>query len=148
MAYTFYAKVDRSELSRCMRQLGAFDGRARLKVEKAIHSGTKAVGRDARQKVPRRTGKLRKSIRTSFKSRTITGTVKAMAPHAHLIELGAKRAIARPKKKKALRIQQFGLNRFAMRAKIPARQARPFMKPAYDANEQRIIEDVKKAVQK
>lgn len=148
MAYTFYVKADNSELSRAIRSISAFDGKTRLRVENTVRKGTQAIGRDARKKAPVRSGGLRKSIRTSFKKNTVTGEVKAYAPHAHLLEYGVKSAVAVPKEKKALRIVDGAAARYAVRAKIPARRAHPFMKPAYDAHEGDILNDVEKAVKK
>ena len=146
MAYTFYAQVDHTELNKAMRKISFYDGATRMKVEEAIAAGTKRTGSDARRKVARDTGSLRRSIRTSFKRKNCTGLVKAMAPHAHLIENGVKTSIAEPKKKKVLRINARGMVRFTRWAMIPRRRARPFMKPAYEANEGKIIDDIKKAV--
>ena len=146
MAHTFYAQVDHTELSKAMRKISFYDGATRTKVEDAIAAGTKRTGSDARRKVARNTGSLRRSIRTSFKRKNCTGLVKAMAPHAHLIENGVKASVAEPKKKKVLRINAGGLLRYTKWAMIPHRRARPFMKPAYDANVGGIISDIKKAV--
>lgn len=146
MAYTFYVKTDNGSLNRAIRSISAYDGKTRLKVENIVRKGTQTIGRDARRKAPVRTGGLKKSIHTSFRSRTVTGEVKALAPHAHLVEYGVKSAVAVPKKKKALRIVDASAIRYACRAKIPARRAHPFMKPAYDSNEGKILNDVERAV--
>ena len=149
MGRTFYVKTDNASLSKAIRSISAFDGKARLGVENAVRKGTKAIGRTARQKAPVRTGGLRKSIRTSFKSRAISGEVKAYAPHAHLVEFGAKGGyVVKPKNKKALTVMGYGIQRFSAKAVIPPRRAHPFMKPAYDAHDGEIITDVEKAIQK
>lgn len=144
--YTFYALVDRAELNKALKQIAFWDCKTRLKVEDALSRGTKRVAADARRKVPRRTGTLRKSIKISFKRRTCTGLVKAMAHHAHLIENGVKASIAEPQKKTVLRFRSGGKLYYRKWTRIPARRARPFMKPAYDANVGKIIDDIKKAV--
>lgn len=148
MAYTFYIKADDSAINKALRQISVFDGKTRLKVERAVKNGTQAVGRAARKNVPVKTGALRKSIKTSFKSRAIVGEAKAMSPVAHLIEYGAKSAIIMPKNKKALTIDDYGVRRYAAKARIPARRAHPFLKPAYDAKRDKIIKDVEEAVKK
>ena len=144
--YTFYARVDRTELNKALHQIDFWDGKTRLKVEDAVSRGTKRVASDARRKVPRQTGTLRKSLKSSFKRRGCTGLVKAMAPHAHLIENGVRTSVAEPKNKKVLRIVARGLVRYTRWAMIPRRRPRPFMKPAYDENVGKIIDDIKKAV--
>lgn len=144
--YTFYAQVDRTELNKALRQIDFWDGKTRLKVEAAVATGTKRVAADARRKVPRRTGTLRKSLKSSFKRRGCTGLVKAMSPVAHLIENGVKTSIAEPQKKKVLKFFSGGKLYYRRWTMIPARRARPFMKPAYEANVNKIIDDIKKAV--
>ena len=62
--YTFYAQVDRTELNKALHQIDFWDGKTRLKVEDAVSRGTKRVASDARRKVPRRTGTLRKSLKS------------------------------------------------------------------------------------
>lgn len=144
--YTFYAKVDRTELNKALKQIAFYDGKTRLKVEAAISSGAKRVASDARRKVARDTGTLRKSIKSSFTKKNCTGYAKAMAPHAHLIENGVKKSVAEPKKKKVLRIVARGMVRYTKWAMIPRRRPRPFLEPSYKANESKIIDDIKKAV--
>lgn len=144
--YTFYAQVDRTELNKALKQIAFYDGKTQLKVEAAISSGAKRVAADARRKVARDTGSLRKSIKSSFQKKTCTGFAKAMMPHAHLIENGVRTSVAKPKKKKVLRINERGMLRYTRWAIIPRRRPRPFMKPAYDANVNKIIDDIKKAV--
>lgn len=146
MGYTFYAQVDRTELNKALKQVAFYDGKARMRVEEAVSSGTKRVAADARRKVAKRTGGLRKSIKSSFKRKGCTGIVKALSPVAHLIENGVKTSIAEPQKKKVLRIDANGVRRYTRWAMIPRRRARPFMKPAYDENVGKIIDDIKKAV--
>jgi len=144
--YTFYAKVDRTELNKALKQISFYDGKTRLKVEAAISSGAKRVASDARRKVARDTGALRKSIKSSFTKKNCTGYAKAMSPVAHLIENGVKMSVAKPKRKKVLRINARGMVRYTKQAVIPRRRPRPFLAPAYEANESRIIDDIKKAV--
>lgn len=98
--YTFYAKVDRTELNKALKQISFYDGKTRLKVEAAISSGAKRVASDARRKVARDTGALRKSIKSSFTKKNCTGYAKAMSPVAHLIENGVKMSVAKPKGKR------------------------------------------------
>ena len=59
----FTVKVPEGELSKAIRQISAWDGKTRLRVEAALKRGTNAVYREARQRVPVRSGKLKKSIR-------------------------------------------------------------------------------------
>ena len=59
----FTVKVPEGELSKAIGQISAWDGKSRLRVEGALRRGTSGVAREARQRVPVRTGKLKKSIK-------------------------------------------------------------------------------------
>ena len=153
---TFTVKVPAGELSRAIKQIKAWDGRTRLRVENALRKGTRLVRREAMQRVPKHTGRLRKSLKTRFSSSKLEGQVYSMephahlvefgAPHAHLVEFGARAVIIRPKRKKALRIPLADGYKFTKIAVVPKRAGKPFLKPAYDYVEPQIIQDVKKAL--
>ena len=98
------------------------------------------------QRVPKDTGRLRKSLKTRFSSSKLEGQVYSMEPHAHLVEFGARAVIIRPKRKKALRIPLADGYKFTKIAVVPKRAGKPFLKPAYDSVEPEIISDVKKAL--
>ena len=99
----FTVKVPEGELSKAIRQISAWDGKTRLRVEAALKRGTQAVYREARQRVPVRTGKLKKSIKTRFSTVKLEGQVYSHVPYAHLVEFGSRAHTVKPKKKKALR---------------------------------------------
>ena len=139
---TFTVKVPAGELSRAIKQIKAWDGRTRLRVENALRKGTRLVRREAMQRVPKHTGRLRKSLKTRFSSAKLEGQVYSMEPHAHLVEFGARAVIIRPKRKKALADGY----KFTKIAVVPKRAGKPFLKPAYDSVEPEIISDVKKAL--
>jgi hypothetical protein len=61
----FTVKVPEGELSKAIRQISAWDGKTSLRVEAVLKNGTNAVAREARQRVPVRSGKLKKSIKTA-----------------------------------------------------------------------------------
>ena len=143
---TFTVKVPAGELSRAIKQIKAWDGRTRLRVENALRKGTRLVRREAMQRVPKDTGRLRKSLKTRFSSSKLEGQVYSMEPHAHLVEFGARAVIIRPKRKKALRIPLADGYKFTKIAVVPKRAGKPFLKPAYDSVEPQIIQDVKKAL--
>ena len=143
---TFTVKVPAGELSRAIKQIKAWDGRTRLRVENALRKGTRLVRREAMQRVPKDTGRLRKSLKTRFSSSKLEGQVYSMEPHAHLVEFGARAVIIRPKRKKALRIPLADGYKFMKIAVVPKRVGKPFLKPAYDYVEPQIIQDVKKAL--
>lgn len=76
----------------------------------AIRKGLRVVLKNARKKVPQKTGSLSKSMGVGFKKKTIIGMVRVKpkydatingkhivpAKYAHLVEFGTKNAPARP----------------------------------------------------
>ena len=140
----FTVKVPEGELSKAIRQISAWDGKTRLRVEAVLKNGTNAVAREARQRVPVRSGKLKKSIKTRFSMVKLEGQVYSNVPYAHLVEFGSR--AHRPKKKKALRFFKGGPV-FTKRSRIPAQAGKPFFKHSYDYVEPQLLRDVKKAVQ-
>ena len=98
------------------------------------------------QRVPKDTGRLRKSLKTRFSSSRLEGQVYSAESHAHLVEIGARAVIVRSKRKKALRFPLADGYRFSKIAVVPRRMGKPFLKPAYDYAEPQIIQDVKKAL--
>ena len=116
----FTVKVPEGELSKAIRQISsAWDGKTRLRVEAALKRGTNAVYREARQRVPVRSGKLKKSIRQRFSTVKLEGQVFSNQPYAHLVEFGSRAHTVRPKKKKALRFFKGGPV-FTKRSRIQA----------------------------
>ncbi|MBU2703879.1 HK97 gp10 family phage protein [Sporomusaceae bacterium BoRhaA] len=130
-----------------LNSIDAYDGKTRLKLENTVADSTSKIGKDAKEFVPVRTGKTKKKISTSFNKNKMTGTVRAKTPWAHLVEFGAKAAVEKPKNKKALKIDQFGLRRYATKANIPVRKAKPFMQKAFDKEKPDFIKNIKGAVQ-
>lgn len=76
------------------------------------------------------------------------GWLKLKPPYAHIVEFGAKAHIVRAKNKKALSISAGGDLLLRKSAKIPARKGRPFIKPAFDAEEPKLISNMKKVLNK
>ena len=95
----FTVKVPEGELSKAIRQISAWDGKTRLRVEAALKRGTNAVYREARQRVPIRSGKLKKSIRQRFSTVKLEGQVFSNQPYAHLVEFGSRAHTVKPRKK-------------------------------------------------
>ena len=141
----FLAKVTSSDLTKAMSSISAWDGKTRLAIENALQDSTKNIARGAKQKVAQRSGKLKKSIKTGFDRRKPEGLVKAKT---HIVEFGAKAHIVRAKNKKALSISAGGDLLLRKSAKIPARKGRPFIKPAFDAEEPKLISNMKKVLNK
>jgi HK97 gp10 family phage protein len=147
------------ELNQALDQISAYDGRTAAKIENQVEKSTKNVKAGAVQRVPVRSGDLKKTISARFDRRTISGYVKAGrypgaqkggVPYAHLVELGAGPVTI--KSKTPLRIappgaEAAGLNEFSYTVNIPARGKQPFMEPAFNAEKPDLIRGLKEAVQ-
>lgn len=150
----FYVSVDRGELSKAINDISAYDGKARLGVEKAIKNGARRTVSDAKRRIHSKTGNLRKGVKSEFYSKAgvkPTAVVESVQRHSHLVEFGAKATTTRldpSAGKKALKIVDTRVLRYANHANIPVRRPHPFMKPAYDAQYPEILKEVKEAVQK
>lgn len=144
----FYAKVTSNELTKALGSISAWDGKTRLGIENALQDGTKDIARGARQRVSQRTGRLKKSIKTGFNRRIPEGTLRAKTPYAHIVEFGAKAHMVRPKNKKALTIFADGMVLLRKRARIPAQKGRPFIRPSFEAEEPKIVSNMKKVLNK
>lgn len=150
----FHVTFKVPEIANELNKIRAYDGKSRLRIEEAVATSTKNIGRGARQRAPKRSGKLRKRIVTRFNSKGPTGTIAARTPYAHLPEFGAKAAHVERKRKKAMTIGggaygplQAGHTHFATKANIPARKERPYMRPAFEDEKPNLIRNVKGAVQ-
>lgn len=146
-------------LAQALNKISTFNAQARLAAEKAMRNGTRRIAASARRRVAVKSGTLKSKISGSFKADKMTGYVRAKAPHAHLVEFGAKGTVVFPKKAKALRIpvteRSWGVTEkekkrgyaFRKKAVIPARSPRPFMIPAFEEQEPRIVADVKRGIE-
>jgi len=142
MAGGFRVNFSVPELSDAISSLSAFDGKSAAKVEDAISSSTKAIAKGAKNRVPVRTGALKKKISSRFDKGSLTGYVSAKTPYAHLVEFGAKAASIKPVTKKALLFK----GGYSAKANIPARAARPYMRPSFEEEKPNLIRNVKEAV--
>lgn len=144
----FIAKVTSNDLTKTMSAISAWDGKTRLAIENELQSSTKNIARGAKQKAAQRSGKLKKSIKSGFDRRKPEGQVKAKTPYAHIVEFGAKAHTVKAKNKKALTISSGDGVLLRKSAKIPARKGRPFIKPAFDEEEPKLISHIKKVLNK
>ena len=143
-----YMKVDSAALTGALKQISAWDGKTRLSVENVLKKGTKDIRRDASQRAAVRSGALKKSLKTRFKTAKCQGEVYTKLPYAHIVEYGAKAHTIRVKNKQALRFFAGGKPAFARSVKVPKYMARPYLKPAYDYNAPNIVKNIGRVVRK
>lgn len=143
-----YMKVDSAELSDAIKSIKAWDGRTRLDVENVMKQGTKDVRREAAQRVAKRSGKVKKSLKTRFRAAKCEGQVYTKVPYAHILEYGAKGHEIKAKNKKVLHFVRNGEDVFTKKVKVPKFLARPYLKPAYDYVVPDIVRKIRMVVQK
>lgn len=142
----FYVNFKVPEIERTLQQISTYDGKTRLKVEEAVQSSTKAIRNGAVRRINVHTGYLKKHTISSFDRKTVVGAIRAKAPHAHLVEFGAKAATEVPDKAKALTIDAWGNRWYAKKARIPKRAEHPFMRPAFEDEKPNLIRKLSEAV--
>jgi len=120
----------------------SYDSTTQDKIRASVLSSLNNIKAGARRRVRVRSGMLMKNITSTFDSKTASGKVSAKSPHAHLLEFGAKGVLVRPKNKKALHFK----GGYSAKANIPARSARPFMRPAFEEEKPSLIKNVTEAV--
>lgn len=143
----FYVNFKVPEIEQVLRNMSKYDAKTALKVEGVVHDSTKAIKNGAVRRIHNESGYLKKHTNYSFNKKTITGAIRAKAPHAHLVEFGAKAVVEKPKKKKALTVDQFGNRNYAKKVNIPIRKEHPFMRPSYEDEKPNMIRGLKEAVQ-
>lgn len=125
MSRGFNVHFDCPELRNVLRNIDRYNARTAVNIENAVSASTKNIAKGCRQRVPKRTGDLKKSIRSSFDIRKIQGTVRAKEFYAHFVEFGAKAVPAK---------------------NIPQRNERPYMRPSYEEEKPNLIRGITEAV--
>jgi len=146
MGNKFIMKVSTAELSNAINSIDLYDGKTRLKVEDVLNQGAKWVANGARQRVAVRSGKTKNSIKSSLSRPKLESYVKATTPQAHLVEFGVKpHSLDKGAKRKVMVINGHPVSGKIMH---PGTKARPFMKPAFEAEVGAITRAIVKAVGK
>lgn len=121
----FYVNFSCPEIKNAISNLKSYDTKTAMKIEQAVSSSTKTIGKEARTRIPVRTGKLKKSVRTNFNITKCEGTVKAKQYYAHFVEFGAKAS-----------------------GNIPKRNEQPYMRPSFEAEKPNLIRNIEEAVKR
>lgn len=138
----FVVRVDAPDIQGALDKIGAFNGRARKKIEDAVEKSTGNVQAGAQARVARKSGKTKASIKKKFDRNKVVGEVFTKRPTGHLIELGTKPHEIEARRAKALTIK----GGFARRVHHPGTAAKPFMKPAADAEMPKLVRNITEAV--
>jgi HK97 gp10 family phage protein len=166
MPLRFKAEVDAKEVSDLVKAIAQLDRKmARKILRKAVLVGGRIVRDAAKEKVPVRTGQLRKSIGAKVKSYprkqivvAIVGPRKGFRKdvdgvgtvdpinYAHLVEFGRRPVVAGKKTTRGV-VSDTGKTVLAdgttfYGKKVKAAAPKPFMRPAWDENEARVREEM------
>ena len=141
----FYIKSDLTDaIKKAVGDVSKYDGETQRRLKGVIRKGTQDLLRASKRKARvGSTGNLVKGIAMEYDEKYNRGFVKSTANHSFLLEHGVNPSFAFPKNKKVLKFKGV----FSRYAFIPARKARPFMKPALDEVEPKIIKALKEAVE-
>lgn len=138
----FVVNLGINDLQRTLGAFRTYDAQTQERLRSTVQSSTSAIMLGAKRRARVKTGGLVRNITMTYDGVRNTGTVRAKSPHAHLVEYGARAALVRPVKKKALAI---GDNVIAS-AKVPARAAHPYMRPAFEDEKPNLLQATKAAV--
>jgi hypothetical protein len=151
----FYVNYKVPELQEAIKSISAYDRKTAAGIEHVVYNSTKTICAGAKKLVSVESGDLKKHISFRFNKLSITGTIAAKRPHAHLVEFGASAATEVPKRKKALTVSgktlgplMPGQTHFAAKANIPKRRAKPYMEPPYKDEAPKMVNELKKVIKK
>lgn len=143
MGRKFWVNTDRNTaITKAIKDIDKYSRGVQENIRGAIKSTTESVKIAAKERVPVRTGELKKSIEGEMSKDGLSGFVCAKSPVAHLIEFGVSASYVEPKNAKALKIG----DSFVKYAVIPERKARSFMRPAADSEKQNLEKRIKEAL--
>jgi HK97 gp10 family phage protein len=114
-------------------------------VERIFHAGAEIFADEAASKVRNTSQTVAKNIRVETIKRSRgkievwVGPYKKAAWFAHFIERGTKPHVIRPRKRKALLLDE---GRFAATVWHPGMAARPFMRPTFDEKNQAVQREI------
>jgi HK97 gp10 family phage protein len=121
-------------------------------MQSALRGGANVIAARARSLVPVNTGELRKSIKVRARKNKRTGFVNVYLAaggrrkgdpfYAHMVEFGTAPHEIRPKGKRSLLVA--GLLREVVQH--PGAAPRPFLRPAFDSESQRAVDEIGKRV--
>jgi HK97 gp10 family phage protein len=138
----FVVNLGINDLQRILGAFRTYDEQTQERLRSTVQSSTSAIMLGAKRRARVKTGSLVRNITMTYDGAKNAGVVRAKSPHAHLVEYGARAALVRPVKKKALAI---GENVVAS-AKVPARAAHPYMRPAFEDEKPNLLRATQAAV--
>lgn len=144
---SFLINIDKHEIDKAIGQISQYDQRQQQQIGDTIEKSTSNIKMGVLRRMPIRTGTMAKTLTSTFNRYSLSGTVVIKSPVAHLIEFGAKGATEVPKHEKALHGPGITGTGFASKVVIPAREAHPMMRPAYEDEKPNLMSNIKGAVE-
>lgn len=132
------------EAFHALRDIDKYNAETRERIKKAVRQGTSDICEDAKHRVPVKSGDLKASIGYEMRRNGSQGVVYAKSKKAHLLEFGTGPAVIIAKRRKALK---YG-DRFSRRVFVPAKKAKPFMRPAIESKRPEVERMIMEAVEK
>lgn len=141
----FYINYKVPEVQSVLNNMSRYDARTTARLKDVTKRSGENIKRGMIRRIHNVSGYLSKHITDTFNPEKITASIRAKAPHSHLLEFGAKEVIEKPKTKKALTVDQFGNRNYANEVHIPERKEHPYARPALKEEEPKYIRAVKEA---
>ena len=129
-------------LKDAIASIDKYDTVSRAKIGGCIQASAINIANGAARRVSVKSGKLKKSIKSKMDLKTLTATISAKSPHAHLVEFGHKGAHEVPINKKALLIG----DKYYSHSDPPPVAAHPFLRPAYEDEKPNLINNIAKVM--
>jgi hypothetical protein len=144
MGITYKVNIGIPDLQRKLGEIDKYDADTQAKLRTVVQTSTSHIRIGAMRRVSVKSGHLFKNISITYDATKNEGIVKAKSPHAHLVEFGAKGAVERPSKRKALHGGSMG--GYFKKVNIPARKEHPFMRPSFEDEKPNLIRNSEAAI--
>ena len=140
----FTVNLGIKDLQRKLADINKYDAATQDRIRSAVRTSTENIYIGVKRRIPVRKGDLTKKTTRSYNAAKNEGKVVVKSSIAHLVEFGAKGAVERPDKKRALHGGK--LTGFAAKVNIPARKEHPSMRPAFEDEKPNLIKNVEDAI--
>ena len=145
--FKIYANID-SAVYKATADITGYDQKTKEAIKSAISAGVDAIRDRAIRAAPAgATGNLKAGIKAEMSKYGASGVIKSTSPHSHIVEFGTGPRITMNRlnsHKKALVINGSFVKGMINNGKMPAK---PFMRPAVEAEKPKIEESIKKVLQ-
>lgn len=117
-------------------------------LHRAMVASTILVTNESKQLVRKKTRALMQSILPMVQDNPVRGTITVNQPYGAHVEYGTKAHVITPRRAKALAFMGKGGMVFAKKVNHPGTKPSPFLQPAMENNEGKIVELFRQAMQR